>query len=151
MGPALGQAIAAQLVYPDMKIICLLGDSSFGFSGMEIETMCRYRLPIIMVIINNSGIAMGLPIDTTSKSIEERIAGVPPTSLLGAEQARYEMLATAFGGNGFFVTEPSQINAALSASVKSEMPSIINICISPMSNRRAQSHDWLSRSVDSKL
>jgi len=150
MGPALGQAVAAQLVYPKSKIVCLLGDSSFGFSGMEIETMCRYRLPVVIVIINNSGIAMGLPIDTSSESMEERVLGVPCTSLLGGEQAHYEQMATAFGGKGFFVTEPAQVQPALREALKADVPAIINICINPMADRRAQSHSWLSRSVESK-
>ena len=151
MGPALGQAIAAQMVYPQTKIVCLLGDSSFGFSAMEIETMCRYRLPITICIINNSGIGFGIPFDNTSETVEERVAGVPATSLLGGEQAHYEMMATAFGGLGIFVTEPSQVQPALRKGLTNSMPTIINICINPMANRRAQSHDWLSRAVDAKL
>ena len=151
MGPALGQAVAAQLVYPKSKVVCLLGDSSFGFSGMEIETMCRYKLPIVIIIINNSGIAMGIPIENSFASIEERAAGVPVTSLLGGESARYEMMATAFGGHAEFLTEPSQVQPALRKAMTASMPTIINICINPMAGRRAQSHDWLSRSVDAKL
>ena len=151
MGPALGQAIAAQVVYPNSKVVCLLGDSSFGFSGMEIETLCRYRMPVVIIIINNSGIAVGLPIDTSAESLEERIAGVPTTSLLGADDAHYEMLATAFGGLGLFVTEPSQVQPAMRKAMANKMPTIINICISPLAGRRAQSHDWLSRSTEAKL
>lgn len=153
MGPALGQAIAAQLVYPKTKVVCLLGDSSFGFSGMEIETICRYQMPIVIVIINNSGIAMGMPIQQADgQTIEQRVAGVPPTSLLGLEQAKYEMMAKAFGGEGYYITEPGQITLAMKKACQNKtMPSILNICISPTSGRRAQSHDWLSRSVDSKL
>lgn len=151
MGPALGQAVAAQLVYPDKKVICLLGDSSFGFSGMEIETLCRYRLPVIICIINNSGIYNGIPFDTSSSSLEERVSSVPPTSLSGLEQARYEMMSLAFGGQGFFITEPTQIHPSLKKAFQSEMPSILNICISPMSNRKKQSHDWLSRASNSNL
>ena len=59
MGVGLAQAIAAQVVHPDRKVICVEGDSAFGFSGMEVETACRYRLPIVFVIINNNGIGMG--------------------------------------------------------------------------------------------
>jgi 2-hydroxyacyl-CoA lyase 1 len=151
MGPALGQAIAAQLVNPRSKIVCLLGDSSFGFSGMEIETMCRYRMPIVIVIINNSGIASGFPIDNSAPTLEERAGGVPVTSLLGGDEAHYEQMATAFGGLGLFVTEPKDVQPSLRKGLANEMPTIINICINPLAGRRAQSHDWLSRSNDSKL
>ena len=59
MGVGLAQAIAAQVCHPDRKVICVEGDSAFGFSGMEVETACRYRLPIVFLIINNNGIGMG--------------------------------------------------------------------------------------------
>lgn len=148
MGPALGQAIAAQVVYPKAKVVCLLGDSSFGFSGMEMETLCRYRLPVVIIIINNSGIAMGLPIDNSGATVEERVAGVPVTSLLGGSEARYEMLAEAFGGRGFFVTEPAQVQPALKAALALDVPSIINVIINPMAGRRQQEFDWLTRKTD---
>ena len=59
MGVGLGFAIAAALwardYAPEKKIICVEGDSAFGFSGMEMETIYRYRLPIVVVIVNNNG------------------------------------------------------------------------------------------------
>lgn len=61
VGP--GFAIAAALYcrdyHPGKKVICVEGDSAFGFSGMEIETMIRYNLPIVIVIVNNGGIYGG--------------------------------------------------------------------------------------------
>lgn len=63
MGVGLGYAIAAALFWrekdPEKRVICVEGDSAFGFSGMELETMVRYRLPIIIVIVNNNGIYSG--------------------------------------------------------------------------------------------
>jgi len=60
MGVGLGFAIAAAMVHPDRRVVCVEGDSAFGFSGMELETACRYKLPIIFIIINNNGIYGGL-------------------------------------------------------------------------------------------
>jgi len=48
------------MVHPDRRVVCVEGDSAFGFSGMELETACRYKLPIIFIIINNNGIYGGL-------------------------------------------------------------------------------------------
>lgn len=68
MGVGLGFAIAAAMwcksYAPDKRVICVEGDSAFGFSGMEIETMFRYKLPIIIIVVNNNGIYGGLDKDT---------------------------------------------------------------------------------------
>lgn len=53
--------------FPGKKVICVEGDSAFGFSGMEIETMVRYNLPIIIIIVNNGGIYGGFEKDTYSE------------------------------------------------------------------------------------
>lgn len=62
VGP--GFAIAAALYCrdncPAKRVICVEGDSAFGFSGMEVETMYRYKLPIVIIIVNNGGIYSGL-------------------------------------------------------------------------------------------
>lgn len=62
-GFAIAAALWCQNNSPDKKVVCLEGDSAFGFSGMEVETMVRYKLPIIIVIVNNSGIYSGLDKD----------------------------------------------------------------------------------------
>ena len=60
MGVGLGFAIAAAAVHPDRKVVCVEGDSAFGFSGMEVETACRYGMNITFVIVNNNGIGGGV-------------------------------------------------------------------------------------------
>ena len=59
MGVGLGYAIAAAVWArdhaPGKRIVCVEGDSAFGFSGMELETIYRYKLPIIIIIVNNNG------------------------------------------------------------------------------------------------
>ena len=59
MGVGFGFAIAAQHLYPNKKVVMVVGDSAFGFSGMELETAARYNLPLKVVVINNNGIVMG--------------------------------------------------------------------------------------------
>lgn len=75
MGVGPGFAIAAALFcrdyHPGKKVICVEGDSAFGFSGMEIETMVRYKLPIVIVVVNNGGIYGGLDTDTYAMIREE--------------------------------------------------------------------------------
>ena len=56
MGVGLGFAIAAAAVHPELKVVTVQGDSAFGFSGMEIEVACRFKMPITVIIVNNNGI-----------------------------------------------------------------------------------------------
>ena len=72
MGIGLGFAIAAAVVQPDRPVMSVSGDSAFGFSGMEIETACRYKLPITIVVLNNSGIGGGIEDCPTDRSERRR-------------------------------------------------------------------------------
>jgi 2-hydroxyacyl-CoA lyase 1 len=136
MGVGTGQAIAAAVVHRDKKVVNIQGDSAFGFSGMEIETMCRYRLPITNIIINNNGIGGGpsemLPPDK-----------IPPGAYI--PNARYDKLADAFGGKGYFVTEADQLEPVLKEALAHDMPTIVNIMIDPRANRKQQQFAWLTR------
>ncbi len=60
MGIGMGFTIAAAVVHPDRPIVSVSGDSAIGFSGMEIETACRYNLPVKIVVLNNGGIGGGI-------------------------------------------------------------------------------------------
>ena len=153
MGVGLGFAIAAALYAkdtdPSKRIICVEGDSAFGFSGMEMETIVRYKLPIILVIVNNNGIYGGL-----DNELFEEIAGeepsqnVPPTSLLPS--ARYEKFTEMLGlkgQNGSLCKSVEEIRSAFSRALNNKgEASILNILINPMAQRKAQAHEWLTRS-----
>jgi len=130
MGVGLGFAMAASLVYPGKKIVALEGDSAFGFSGMEIETMCRYKMDIIVVIINNNGISRGL--DSLTEFADN------PPFFAYTPSARYEKIAEAFGGKGFMVTKPSEIEPAMDMALKANTTSIVNLCIDPAAQRKPQ-------------
>eukprot|EP00750_Incisomonas_marina_P008640 INCI15564.1.p1 GENE.INCI15564.1~~INCI15564.1.p1 ORF type:complete len:511 (+),score=80.33 INCI15564.1:111-1535(+) len=123
MGVGLGQALAAQAVHPEKKVICIEGDSAIGFSLAELETFCRYRLPITVVVINNSGIGVGLPI--SGDTHEERLEDSPVTSL--TQHARYDKVIEAFGGKGYFVERPEQLARALSEAYSSPEPTLVNV------------------------
>ena len=101
-------------------------------------------MPIVIIIINNGGIYMGMEAASTT-GMQERIATTPVTSLSSATSARYELMAEAFGGKGFYVTQPHEVQPAVAAALKLQVPSIINIIISPSAGRRPQEFDWLTR------
>ena len=104
MGVGLGFAIAAAVCNPGKRVVTVQGDSAFGFSGMEMETICRYRLPVVVVILNNNGIGGG--------SAELPTNGPPPPHMY-LPTARYEKIAEAFGAGSFYVEDPAELRAAL--------------------------------------
>ncbi|XP_068791370.1 2-hydroxyacyl-CoA lyase 1 isoform X2 [Struthio camelus] len=151
MGVGLGFAIAAAMVAkdrtPEKRVICIEGDSAFGFSGMELETICRYNLPVLIIVVNNNGIYTGLDTDAWKEMLKfgEPATCMPPVSLL--PNSHYEQIMSAFGGKGYFVKTPEELQNALKASVADKQtPSLINVMIDPQSERKKQEFPWLTRS-----
>jgi 2-hydroxyacyl-CoA lyase 1 len=136
MGVGLAFAIAAQACFPDRRVVCVEGDSAFGFSGMEVETACRYNMPISFVIINNNGVGAGAP-ELDSNPLTARPNSYVPN-------AHYEKMAEAFGGLGFFCETPDELRSALKQAADSGKTSIINVPIDLRSNRRQQEFGWLT-------
>ena len=118
MGIGMGYAIGAAAV-TGKPVVAIEGDSAFGFSGMEIETICRYELPITTVVFNNNGVYRGDP------------AGKPytPTGLL--RDAHYEKIIEAFGGAGYHVTDTPSLTKALTEALAAGKPALINAVIDP--------------------
>lgn len=151
MGVGLGFAIAAALYArdhaPGQRVVCVEGDSAFGFSGMELETIYRYNLPIVVIIINNNGIYGGLDkelFQDIRDGVDVTLA-TPPTSLLPS--ARYERMASIFDESGHLCTTIPELESAVNLSLaESQKPSLINVLINPMAQRKAQDFDWLTRS-----
>ena len=120
MGIGMGFAVAAAVV-SKQQVIAIEGDSAFGFSGMEAETICRYNLPVCVVIMNNNGVYRGDEVNPTG--------GKDPSPLVFVKDARYEMLMQAFGGVGVHVTTPAELRAAMEEAVRSRSPTLINAVI----------------------
>jgi oxalyl-CoA decarboxylase len=121
MGIGMGSAIAAA-VETGKPVLAVEGDSAFGFSGMEVETICRYRLPICIVIFNNDGIYRGT--DTNS-------AGADPATTVFVKGSRYDKMMEAFGGVGINATSPDELKRAVNAALDSAKPTLINAMIDP--------------------
>jgi 2-hydroxyacyl-CoA lyase 1 len=138
MGVGLGQAIAAAVVHPEKKVICLEGDSAFGFSGMEVETACRYKLPIVFVIVNNNAIGGGVD----SLPDDDPFAAPPSGYTI---DAGYEKMIEGFGGQGYLARTPAEFSAALKQALDDDMPSIINVLIDPHARGKPQKFAWLTK------
>uniref|UniRef100_A0A3B5RDX2 2-hydroxyacyl-CoA lyase 1 n=1 Tax=Xiphophorus maculatus TaxID=8083 RepID=A0A3B5RDX2_XIPMA len=150
MGVGLGFAIAAAAVettrIKPQRVVCVEGDSAFGFSGMEVETMCRYNLPVIIIVVNNNGIYSGVDADTWKEMAKmgDLTSVAPPVSLL--PDARYDEVMTAFGGRGFLVRTAEELRDALQLCLTDwERPSLLNVLIDPSSDRKQQEFPWLTR------
>ncbi|KZC06969.1 2-hydroxyacyl-CoA lyase 1, partial [Dufourea novaeangliae] len=151
MGVGLGFAIAAALYCknnaPTKRVFCVEGDSAFGFSGMEIETMFRYKLPIIIIIVNNNGIYGGLDTETFRQlqSSGEPTQVTPPYSL--TSETHYEKMLEMFGRKGYFCTTVQDIQRAVKSCLQvNDAPSLINIMINPQADRKEQKYNWLTES-----
>jgi oxalyl-CoA decarboxylase len=119
MGVGQGYAIAAAVV-SGKPVVAIEGDSAFGFSGMEVETICRYDLPIVILVFNNNGIYHG-----------DRPGTAPPSPTGFVENARYDRLIEAFGGVGYHVEDTSSLAKALGTSLAARRPALINCAIDP--------------------
>ena len=133
MGVGLGQAIAAAVVHPDKKVVCVEGDAAFGFSGMEVETACRYNLPITFVVINNNGIGGGPSVVDTTKPF-------PPGAYV--PNAHYEKVIEGFGGKGYFVDSVAALRPTLDEAMAEKVPTIVNIMIDTRAGRKPQEFGW---------
>jgi oxalyl-CoA decarboxylase len=122
MGIGMGFAVAAA-VETGKPVLAVEGDSAFGFSGMEVETICRYNLPVCIVVFNNNGIYRGTDVNPTGGS------DVAPTVFV--KNARYDLMMEAFGGAGVTVTTPDELSRAVNAAMDSGRPTLINAEIDP--------------------
>jgi oxalyl-CoA decarboxylase len=121
MGIGMGQCIAAA-VETGHPVLAIEGDSAFGFSGMEVETICRYNLPVCIVVFNNDGIYRGT--DTNK-------AGSDPAPTVFVKGSRYDKMMEAFGGVGVNATTPDDLKRAVNAAMDSGKPTLINAVIDP--------------------
>ena len=120
MGIGMGFSVAAAAI-SGQPVIAIEGDSAFGFSGMEVETICRYNLPVCVVILNNNGVYRGDEVNPTG--------GRDPSPLVFVKDARYEKLMEAFGGVGVHATTPAELRKAMEEAIRSRKPTLINAVI----------------------
>ena len=135
MGIGLGFAVAAAVTNPDQPIVSVQGDSAFGFSGMEMETMIRYNLPVKLIVLNNGGIGGGVG------PLEEGQT-VPPGVLTYG--AHYEGMLEALGGKGFYVEDPADLRTALDEAMAFDGPALVNVPLHPRAGRKPQQFGWLT-------
>ncbi|MEX3963647.1 oxalyl-CoA decarboxylase [Paraburkholderia sp. EG286B] len=120
MGIGMGFAIGAA-VTSGTQVVAIEGDSAFGFSGMELETICRYNLPVCTIVFNNNGVYRGTDVNPSGG------CDVAPTVFV--KNARYDKMIEAFGGIGHQATTPEELTSALLEAIASGKPTLINAVI----------------------
>jgi oxalyl-CoA decarboxylase len=121
MGIGMGYSIGAAVV-SGLPVVAIEGDSAFGFSGMELETICRYHLPVTTIIFNNNGVYKG-----SDPNLNPKGPDVPVTAFV--KGARYDKMIEAFGGVGYQVTTPAEMTKALTEAIAAGKPALINAVI----------------------
>lgn len=128
MGMGMGSMIGAA-VATGKSVVAIEGDSAFGFSGMDFSTACRFKLPVTVVIFNNGGIynGVGVPLDKTDDPA--------PTTL--DIHARYDKLGEAFGAQTYYVQTPDELSKALTESIASKKPCLIDVQLAADSGKES--------------
>lgn len=119
LGAGLGAAIAARIARPSSQVVLLLGDGAAGFSLIDVDTLVRHNLPVVMVMGNNG--AWGL-----EKGPMQMLYGYDVIADL-APGTRYDEVVRALGGAGEMVTDPAQIGPALDRAFASGVPYLVNV------------------------
>lgn len=133
MGVGFGFAVAAATVQRERPVVSVCGDSAFGFSGMELETICRYDLPITTIVLNNGGIGGGFDDWPADKPL-------PPSAL--SKTARYEKVIEAFGGTGYYIEDPAELRPTLDKAISSGRPNVVHVSIAARADRKPQEFHW---------
>ena len=119
LGAGLGAAMAARVARPSSQVVLLLGDGAAGFSLMDVDSLVRQDLPVVMVCGNNS--AWGL-----EKGPMQMLYGYDVAADL-AQRTPYDEVVKALGGAGETVTDPRQIGAAMDRAFDSGVPYLVNV------------------------
>ena len=119
LGAGMGAAIAARITRPSSQVVLLYGDGAAGMSLIDVDTLVRHNLPVVMIVGNNS--AWGL-----EKGPMQFLYGYDVAADL-APNTRYDQVVTALGGGGEMVTDPREIGPALDRAFASGVPYLVNV------------------------
>jgi acetolactate synthase-1/2/3 large subunit len=123
LGSGPGYALAAKLAHPDRQVVLLAGDGALGFAGMDLDTLARHNVPVV-VVIGNNGI-WGL-----EKHPMEALYGYSVAAELRPE-TRYDVMAEALGCHGELVSTPDELRPALERAFSSGRPAVVNVLTDP--------------------
>ncbi|MCB1016346.1 MAG: acetolactate synthase [Acidimicrobiales bacterium] len=123
LGTGLGYAIAARITHPDRQVVVMMGDGAAGFSLMDVDTLVRHRLPVVIVMGNNG--IWGL-----EKHPMQLLYGYDVAADL-QPGCRYDQVVAALGGAGEVVERPADIGPALDRAFAAGVPYLVNVLTDP--------------------
>jgi acetolactate synthase-1/2/3 large subunit len=123
LGSGPGYALAATLAFPERQVVLLVGDGAFGFAGMELDTLARHGVAVIVVIANNGIWAL-------EKHPMEMLYGYSVVAEL-RPGTRYDEVVTALGGYGELVSIPAEVRPALERAFNAGLPAVVNALTDP--------------------
>lgn len=142
MGMGMGSAVGAA-VATGKNVVAIEGDSAFGFSGMDFSTICRFKLPVTVVIFNNGGIYNGIGVNMAGTS------DPAPTTL--NIKARYDKLGDCFGAKSYYVTSTGELATALKEAIASKAPAIIDVQLAADSGKESGHIGYLNPAALEKI
>lgn len=142
MGMGMGSCVGAA-VATGKSVVAIEGDSAFGFSGMDFSTICRYKLPVTVLIFNNGGVYNGIGVNPGTN-------GDPAPTTLDIN-AHYEKFGEAFGAKGYYVTTPSELQTALREGIASRQPTLIHVQLAADSGKESGHIGFLNPSATEKF
>ena len=142
MGMGMGSAVGAA-VATGKSVVAIEGDSAFGFSGMDFSTICRFKLPVTVVIFNNGGIYNGIGVNMAGTS------DPAPTTL--NINARYDKLGDCFGAKSYYVTSTGELATALKEAIASKAPAIIDVQLAADSGKESGHIGYLNPAALEKI
>lgn len=142
MGMGMGSAIGAA-VATGKSVVAVEGDSAFGFSGMDFSTICRFKLPVTVVIFNNGGIYNGIGVNMAGTS------DPAPTTL--DVKARYDKFGDCFGVKSYYVTTTGELSTALKEAIASKAPAIIDVQLGADSGKESGHIGYLNPAALEKI
>lgn len=128
MGMGLGSCVGAA-TSTGKSVVAVLGDSAFGFSGMDFATVCRYKLPVTVIVFNNGGIYNGVGVNPSGGD-----APAPTTLDINAQ---YNLIGAAFGADNYLVKTPDDLDKALRAAIAARKPCLIDIQLAADSGKES--------------
>ena len=128
MGMGMGSAIGAA-VATGKSVVAIEGDSAFGFSGMDFATICRYKLPVTVVIFNNGGIYNGIGVNPSG--------GEAPAPTTLDINAQYNKIGEAFGADNYRVDNVADLQKVLTEAIASKKPTLIDVQLAADSGKES--------------
>lgn len=145
MGVGMGYAIAAKAADPSSLVVAIEGDSAFGFSLAEVETAVRSQLPMVIVVMNNSGVYHGVD---PARYADIEAAPLPATAL--QLETKYHVLAEAFGARGYEVRTLEQVETAMRDAVASNEVCVLNVIIESGKDKKLE-FGWMASAKKAKM